>query len=195
MMIKIDGYSTNTTLGPDGSNNSAVWLHGCDKHCKGCISSRNSLPAAMELGTLMLAMTLTSKCPDTVVISGGEPFMQEEALDELTEHIKLLMGSSTGIMIYTGRLYEELVSETAQRILGRCDLLVDGEYIRDLDDSLPYRGSSNQRLIFLTERYKDRLSARERRAVITVDGDIARLDGIPSREQEHAWLSLKGGAI
>ena len=50
------------------------------------------------------------------------------------------------IWIYTGYKYEDL-KDTQLEILKYCDVLVDGPYIEALRDiTLPFRGSSNQKI-------------------------------------------------
>ena len=57
------------------------------------------------------------------------------------------------IWIYSGYLYENLMKDKiTSAILGKCDVLVDGKYEEDKRDlSLKFRGSSNQRIIYLKE--------------------------------------------
>ena len=196
MMIEIDKYTLDSLLGPDGRN-AAVWLHGCDKNCKGCISSRNSGEPGYIFNTSFLASLLVSRKPDTVVISGGEPFRQPRALDELTRLIKEYTGGKTGLMIYTGLTYEKLAgsTETVKSILNRTDILVDGEYIQELDDGLPYRGSSNQRIIFLTDTYRNKLKEKERSVRMYIDEDSLVMDGIPSAGAAALWNKIREGVI
>ena len=53
------------------------------------------------------------------------------------------------IWIYSGYEWENVIKdETLREIMKYTDVLVDGPYIDDLRDiSLPFRGSSNQRII------------------------------------------------
>ena len=53
------------------------------------------------------------------------------------------------IWIYSGYEWENIIKdETLREIMKYTDVLVDGPYIDDLRDiSLPFRGSSNQRII------------------------------------------------
>ena len=53
------------------------------------------------------------------------------------------------IWIYSGYEWENIIKdETLREIMKYTDILVDGPYIDDLRDiSLPFRGSSNQRII------------------------------------------------
>ena len=92
--------------------------------------------------------------PDGITISGGEPFLQAEALVELLHLLKTGMHCDLGVIVYTGYTIEELQQmPSAQRLLEQVDLLIDGPYMQTLDDGGSLRGSSNQRVIPLTERY------------------------------------------
>ena len=57
--------------------------------------------------------------------------------------------SSKNIWCYTGYLFEQLLQNPSQRaLLEQVDVLVDGRFIEALrDESLRFRGSSNQRVI------------------------------------------------
>ena len=55
--------------------------------------------------------------------------------------------SGIAIWLYTGYVYENMSTE-CKDICHMCDYIVDGPYIEELRDvSLPFRGSSNQRII------------------------------------------------
>ena len=57
------------------------------------------------------------------------------------------------IWVYSGYTYEQLKTHyDASFLLDLCDILVDGPYIQEKRDlSLPFRGSSNQRIIDLNK--------------------------------------------
>lgn len=82
-----------------------------------------------------------------VTFSGGDPMFQPEGFAELAKAIK--EKSRKNIWCYTGYTFERLMSNPRQRKLLRyIDVLVDGRFRQDLrDESLCFRGSSNQRLI------------------------------------------------
>lgn len=97
------------------------------------------------------------KVSDTegITISGGEPFLQAEELATMIDGIKAKR--DYGVIIYTGFLKEELDKKNengVQRLLLHADILIDGHYIKELDDGKPYRGSSNQNIYLMTDRYK-----------------------------------------
>ena len=72
---------------------------------------------------------------------------QPEGFTELAKAIKAR--SSKNIWCYTGYTFEALLRNPAQRqLLEQIDVLVDGRFEQSLrDESLLFRGSSNQRLI------------------------------------------------
>lgn len=85
-----------------------------------------------------------------ITLSGGEPFLQPVPLAQLAMEVKQ---RGLDIVVYTGYTWEVLQERAARelaikRLLEYVDFLVDGPYIDDLRDmSLPFRGSSNQRVI------------------------------------------------
>lgn len=87
-----------------------------------------------------------------VTFTGGDPLYQVEAFTELARRIKEETGKT--IWCYTGFTYEEILAdERLCQILPYLDVLVDGPYMESLRDTdLPFRGSSNQRIINLKEQ-------------------------------------------
>ena len=95
-------------------------------------------------------LSLMKKNPllDGITLSGGEPFEQALAFAELAEKAKRMVGH---VMTYTGYRYEEILANDTPnwtRLLEATDILVDGRFELALKNALlPFRGSSNQRLI------------------------------------------------
>ena len=82
--------------------------------------------------------------------------LQAKALADLIQEVR--KKTDLGVMIYTGFTLEELQeadNPDYNLLLEQCDLLVDGPYIDELNDSKNLRGSSNQRAIPLTDRYAE----------------------------------------
>lgn len=71
-----------------------------------------------------------------LTISGGELFLQAKALADLIQEVR--KKTDLGVMIYTGFTLEELQeadNPDYNLLLEQCDLLVDGPYIDELNDS------------------------------------------------------------
>ena len=134
-----------------------VWVQGCKRRCPGCINplgqplSENGYwksVAALEQDILHVE-GLTG-----ITISGGEPFLQAEALAKLVKLIK--ENSKLDIMLYSGytlKQLREMQNAAVDYILGHIDLLVDGEYVEELNHNTIYRGSDNQVIHFLSSKY------------------------------------------
>lgn len=140
--------SNTKTLGP--YSRFAIWVQGCLKQCPGCISKDSQpLDGGYEADTTELAETIINTPEiEGITISGGEPFLQSEALVDLVNKVK--SKKDKGIIIYTGNSFEEVKDDQLTKL---CDIIIDGTYIEELNDGLSLRGSSNQNICLITERY------------------------------------------
>jgi anaerobic ribonucleoside-triphosphate reductase activating protein len=141
------------TLGP--GLRYVIWVQGCMRNCNGC-TSPESRP--MEEKILVDIDNLTqsiieNQSNEGITISGGEPFLQASKLIVLLKKVKE-QRPDLNVIIYTGFSIEDLIWDSAQELLVLTDLLIDGEYIENLNDSKGIRGSSNQRFHYLTEKLK-----------------------------------------
>jgi anaerobic ribonucleoside-triphosphate reductase activating protein len=84
-----------------------------------------------------------------VSFSGGDPFYQVEAFTELARRIK--EETTKTIWCWTGFTLEEIqASARLSQLLPYLDVLVDGPFILEQRDTdLLFRGSANQRIIYL----------------------------------------------
>ena len=104
----------------------------------------------------------------------GEP-LAEENIDDVLDLVNKIRLSSAqkSIWLYTGFTWEEVFSKIytkdhivtmttekhqiyRQHIIKQCNVLIDGQYIESQREiSLPYRGSSNQRLIDIQQSLQE----------------------------------------
>jgi anaerobic ribonucleoside-triphosphate reductase activating protein len=108
----------------------------------------------MPTSSRALALEIILSEAEGLTISGGEPFLQAEALMDMITHVR--KERDLGVIVYTGYTLDELTamqSAHVANLLNCVDLLIDGAYISELNDGVGLRGSSNQNIVPLTERY------------------------------------------
>ena len=161
----------------------AIWVQGCNKRCNGCIAPDAwDVNGGFEQDVVELAEEIINTPNiEGITVSGGEPFLQQEALCDL---IKLVQSQrDLGVIVYTGMLYEE-VAET--ELASLCDIIVDGEYVEELNDNRSLRGSSNQKVISLTNRYRDMIKEYYgvvgRKIEMHIQHNTTNIVGIPIKQ-------------
>lgn len=173
-----------TTLGP--GNRIALWVSGCKKHCKKCANPELwERQEYQKITPKKLAKAINSMIGydiDGITITGGEPFDQAaelcEIIDELPEKIDVL--------IFTGYKYNELLErEDAKELLSRVDVLIDGEYVDELNDNQSaLRGSVNQHIWYLNKdaqlKYEEYLAEGRKIQNFVYDYEISSI-GIHNR--------------
>lgn len=197
-------------LGP--GRRAVIWVQGCASRCAGCIAPEAWDPAAGALEPVDQVAGWLLARPDIegVTLSGGEPMLQAAGLAALIRHVR--RRRDLGVICYTGFVMPPPDSPhgvpldldgPAADLLARVDLLIDGPYVESLHADLLWRGSGNQRLIALTDRYRDLLPAVGSRddsgagLVCSVDAEGGpHLAGVPSeagfRRRFEALLADRG---
>ncbi|MBN1372552.1 MAG: radical SAM protein [Anaerolineaceae bacterium] len=143
-----------TVLGP--GKRSVLWVQGCPFHCAGCIAPdwipfrpANAVNPVEAAGYLLSDPEVTG-----ITLSGGEPMMQALPLARLLEAAQRIR--PVNVVVYTGFRYEDLHKHPpvvgVHRLLEMVDVLIDGPFIQKLNDNKGVRGSSNQRILRLTNK-------------------------------------------
>ena len=143
-----------------------LWLSGCNNKCKGCQNpqtwNENSGKKFNKLAKESLFLALSKDYISGITFSGGDPLHDNNIyeLNNLIDEIKEYFPNKN-IWIYSGSVIENIFNENSLRknIVEKCDVFVDGKFIEELKDlSLPWRGSSNQRVIDIKQTLsQDRL--------------------------------------
>ncbi|MEG0070701.1 MAG: anaerobic ribonucleoside-triphosphate reductase activating protein [Raoultibacter sp.] len=135
----------------------SVFVQGCSHGCPGCHNPESQPACAGYESTVgaVLAEIKANKLTHAATLSGGEPFEQCAPCLELARSLK---AEGYNIWIYSGYRFEDLVAghpdSLASDLLHTCDVLVDGPFIASLNSyELQWRGSSNQRIIDLSETF------------------------------------------
>ena len=136
-----------------------IWVQGCTIGCPGCY---NAFTHPHKIETLASPEKLVDWINsidgiEGITFSGGEPFEQAEAVSEVIELMNSRLKEKLSVFIFTGFEFEELRSSSmpaVQRLLSLVDVLSAGPFVlKQRDTSLLWRGSRNQQLVYLTERY------------------------------------------
>lgn len=137
-----------------------VWVQGCPRRCKGCWNPDSLVfdgrqPILIDVLANQIIAEHRRQPLHGVTFSGGEPFSQASELAQLARLLKTKIGKDFTVVSYTGHTLEQIKSAKRksdwQDFLSEIDLLIDGEFkLEQRNFSLPLRGSTNQRLHFLT---------------------------------------------
>lgn len=133
-----------------------IWVQGCPFRCPHCETPEGlSFAPNILINVNDLAKDIITRPRiEGLTISGGEPMEQAGLLADLLEQV-LANRPELNVISYTGYQIEQLKTNEALRFISQLDVLIDGKYIHEKNDNLGLRGSSNQRVHFLTNRLTD----------------------------------------
>lgn len=169
--MRYHNITTDDMLNGDGLR-TVLWVAGCSHHCKGCQNPQTwDINGGIPFDTAALEEICTELKKSYIsglTLSGGDPLNINNInyITMLCEYIKKKFPKKT-IWIYTGYTWEVLKQAAFYKgilkkaifyksILKYADVIVDGEYIEELRDiTLPWRGSSNQRVIDVQRSLKE----------------------------------------
>lgn len=159
-----------------------LWVQGCPLHCCGCINPEFwPFDGGKEVTVADLASRIIATPGiEGVTYTGGEPTKQAKPLAVLSRILKL---HGLTILSYSGYTLTDLqiTSDPAvQELLGELDILIDGPYAQDQAAALPWRGSRNQQVHFLSPVYRHLAEASmqpERHIELISDSDQWILTG------------------
>lgn len=130
-----------------------IYTCGCPRTCKNC---QNKFTQDINNGIVYSISevfeyidTLIQKRKDFydgITLSGGDPIYQEESVEELLILFKNKY-PNLDIWLYTGYLYEEVKDKDIMKYI---DVLVDGPFVEELKGNYRFKGSSNQKIINLS---------------------------------------------
>jgi len=151
-----------------------VWFQGCRKRCPGCCNPdmfefKESHLMSLEELSAIIEDAKKQFGIEGVTCLGGEPVLQR-SLPALCGAIRDI---GLGVLLFTGFLYEEL----PRALIESVDMIVDGGFEEDnTDNERNLIGSKNQRMFFVTGRYKSSedwfYAKRPKRVEINLAEDI-----------------------
>lgn len=142
----------------------SLFVSGCARGCQGCHNKEAQDPkfgrVFSEKAKQKIFKELDHEYCKGLSLLGGEPMSvlsdNRQTVISLCKEVKEKYPEKD-IWMWTGYTYEELLrDDTAKEIFTYIDYLVDGPFEIDKRDvSLPFRGSSNQRILKLHPTVED----------------------------------------
>jgi anaerobic ribonucleoside-triphosphate reductase activating protein len=167
----------------------AVWVQGCTIRCAGCFNGHTHTHEARRLWDPDdLAERLVQPTIEGITLLGGEPFEQAAACARLARRARVLGAT---VVTYSGYTWPYLRGSTlpeVQALLAASDILIAGPYVESRrNDGAGWYGSTNQEVVFLTDRYDHGIFAQAAEVPVVegwCDGHVLAWSGIPDRPQE-----------
>lgn len=151
-----DTLANSRANGP--GKRAVIWVQGCTIGCIGCYNSfthphtRKSLLYPKQIAEWVSSI----EGIEGVSFSGGEPFEQAEAVLQTINEIKKLRPELT-YFSYTGfelKYLRKSENHAIRELLSALDMLCSGPFVNTLKNTnLLWRGSENQKLIYLSDVY------------------------------------------
>jgi len=163
------------TNGP--GKRAVIWFQGCPLRCHGCFNPQTHDTAPRQLMTPEQLWEWVSNIADIegITLSGGEPLAQAKPLVDFLRLVR--QNSNLSVILYSGYTLEQIRQlPHGEEVLALVDVLIDGPFEQDKPANDGIRGSTNQRIHFLTDRYSlADLEPRQRcEFVITPDGTVVQ---------------------
>lgn len=97
--------------------------------------------------TLAEIMDVVREEEFNVTITGGDPLYQPEKIKKIVDAVT---AEGLTVWIYTGFTWDEIQADpTKMEAVAHAEAVVEGRFIMNLrDPDLPFRGSTNQRIVF-----------------------------------------------
>lgn len=136
-----------------------IWTQGCSHNCLGCHNpATHDFDGGISVEIDALKEEISKLIyQDGITLSGGDPFFQAKACAEVAAFAH---ECDLDVWCYTGFTFEELMNMTHKNksvlnLLENIDVLVDGRFMLDKKSlDIPFRGSTNQRIIDVKESLK-----------------------------------------
>ena len=180
-----------------------VWFQGCSRGCRGCFNPDTHPIEPRNITTpedLLERIEAVQRQIDGVTITGGEPFEQAEGLLAFARGLR--RRTELSLLVFSGYTIEQVrAMPLGDEILACTDVLIDGPFRPGEACGETLRGSANQRIHLLTDRYslKQFADAPTAEILIAPSGRI-RITGIdppessPPRPTGGAPAAISPGA-
>ena len=184
--LNVHGIIPVTRVNGPG-NRFGVWVQGCPRRCAGCqnptalrfdVKVKDGWPRLLEPSEIM---DMIPEGVEGFTFSGGEP-LHPLHVPGFTELARLGRAIGLSVLIYSGYKYNE-VKHRCDELLSLTDILIDDIYDASQPATDGWRGSANQTVHFLSDRYKEFAKNLPPNAVeFYVENGSVKVTGFPSNE-------------
>jgi len=151
MKIQLSGVINDSIVDGPGIR-FTIFTQGCLHNCPGCHNPSTHDPTGGYTADIdaLFEQIQKNKLLKGVTFSGGEPFLQAEALAKLGVKAHAI---SLNVVTYTGYTFDYLLANREQHsgwqeLLEQTDILIDGPFLLEQKSLLlSFRGSANQRVL------------------------------------------------
>lgn len=149
MTIRVHAIEPRSRANGPGAR-TVVWVQGCTLGCAGCFNPATHAGGGTEMSVDEIMAQVPADA-EGLSLSGGEPLQQGPAIAALLDAARA-RGLST--LAFSGYTREEIEAlPHGPSVLARLDVLIDGRYVARERFASGLRGSANQRILLLTDRY------------------------------------------
>ena len=191
---KLQSSSVN---GP--GNRAVVFVQGCSLACPGCwnpsthpVLKDDDTRAGERIENHRLAEWVVSLkgTVEGVTLSGGEPLQQSHAVADFCWRLKELW-PEVSIGLFTGLSLKEVESKVHllggvhwEKIKSYLDFAVMGRYVQSIPSTKPLCSSSNQKVMFFTNRYSHKDLAPQQMELQISESGLVEITGFPNKGLE-----------
>jgi len=173
----------------------ALWFQGCPLRCPGCCNPEFLSFEGGESWQLADLLTEIDEAQaqegiEGITLLGGEPLAHAAGAATLA---KTAWRRDLSVMVFSGYTIEQaraMTDPSVADLLAHTDILVDGPYVRELPDTKRrWIGSTNQRIHFLTDRYRadDPCWQQPNTLEIRLDAAGLSVNGFPAASAVGLW--------
>lgn len=152
MKIRLASYLQPDSIVDGKGIRTVIWTQGCIHNCPFCHNPEtHDVNGGFEVEVDKIKKDISLLEGQTgITFSGGDPMMQSEACANIAKYARTL---KLNIWCYTGYTFEKLLELSKEKnsileFLNNIDVLVDGPFVISKKSyDVPFRGSTNQRLI------------------------------------------------
>lgn len=156
--IRLSGIAYESLVNGPGMRR-VFFSQGCKHNCKGCFNPDTHDFNGGEIRNMdeLIKDVIENPILRGVTFSGGDPWEQADKFAYMAKEFK---DHKLSVWSYTGYTFEYILEHKDERkgwaeLLNNIDVLVDGKFEEDKkEDGLKFRGSSNQRIIDVSESLK-----------------------------------------